>query len=247
MVEQRAVEGGGAFAKESLLLSLKDAGGFEAVVTGKTTDVQRIDVNESIIALERLNPTPRPTTYPGLPIWKVYGILSGLELQAQCSWQPGFYLGKRIPPTLANLSKLDLLIRNGYGTAIAHVKLLNSIENNFFLSNKFSVEGPLRMKEEYVEGIFETPKVNEDTVPEQLKGALDQAVNTLQQLPVPLRDAVSRGLKIPLGEAFQRLNMISYLDEEILIVSNVELWSLIHRRHYEDLTQSVDASLKKVK
>ncbi|KAK6778909.1 hypothetical protein RDI58_025627 [Solanum bulbocastanum] len=207
-------------AKESLLLALKDAGGFEAVITGRTTDVQRVDVNERIIALERLNPTPRPTTYPGLPFWKVYGILSGLELQAQCSWVPGFYLGKRIPSTLANLSKLDLLIRNGYGTAIAHVKLLNTIENKFVLSSKFSVEGPLRMKEEYVEGIFETPKVDEDTVPEQLKGALDQAVNTLQQLPVPIRDSVSRGLKIPLGEVFQRLIIISYLDEEILIVRN---------------------------
>ncbi|KAF3640915.1 putative plastid-lipid-associated protein 13, chloroplastic [Capsicum annuum] len=220
-----------------------DAGGFEAVVTGRTTDVQAIDVNERIISLERLNPTPRPTTYPGLLIWKVYGILSGLELHA-----------RRIPPTLANLSKLDLLIRNGCGTAIAHVKILNlvlsvhslaipwstyitllvwdnsvptdglgrweEIENKFVLSSKFSVEGPLRMKEEYVEGIFETPKVDENFVPEQLKGALDQAANTIQQLPVPIRDTVSRGLKIPLGEAFQRLIMISYLDEEILIARN---------------------------
>lgn len=105
MVEQNAVEGGGSSspftkeiqrlsAKESLLLALKDAGGFEAVVTGRTTDVQAIDVNERIISLERLNPTPRPTTYPGLLIWKVYGILSGLELHARCSWLPGFYLGE---------------------------------------------------------------------------------------------------------------------------------------------------------
>lgn len=74
------------------------------------------------------------------------------------------------------------------------------IENKFVLSSKFSVEGAFRMKEEYVEEIFETPKVDEDIVPEQLKGALDQAVNTLQQLPVPIRNTVSRGLKIPLGK-----------------------------------------------
>lgn len=42
---------------------LKDAGGFEALVTGKTTSIQRIDVNERITSLERLNPSPRPTTY----------------------------------------------------------------------------------------------------------------------------------------------------------------------------------------
>lgn len=40
----------------------KDSGGFEALVTGKTTDMQQIDVNERITGLERLNPTPRPTT-----------------------------------------------------------------------------------------------------------------------------------------------------------------------------------------
>jgi hypothetical protein len=40
----------------------KDAGGFEALVSGKTTEMQRIDVNERIVGLERLNPTPRPTT-----------------------------------------------------------------------------------------------------------------------------------------------------------------------------------------
>ncbi|KAL0346294.1 UNVERIFIED_CONTAM: putative plastid-lipid-associated protein 13, chloroplastic [Sesamum radiatum] len=53
-------------AKESLLLAFKDAGGFEALVTGKPTDLQRIDVNERIVSLERLNPTPRPTTSPYL-------------------------------------------------------------------------------------------------------------------------------------------------------------------------------------
>ena len=45
------------------LFQFKDAGGFEALVTGKTTDIQRIDVNERITGLERLNPTSRPTTY----------------------------------------------------------------------------------------------------------------------------------------------------------------------------------------
>jgi hypothetical protein len=40
----------------------KDAGGFEGLVSGKTTEYQRIDVNERITGLERLNPTPRPTT-----------------------------------------------------------------------------------------------------------------------------------------------------------------------------------------
>lgn len=74
------------------------------------------------------------------------------------------------------------------------------IESKFIMSTQLSVEGPLRMKEEYVEGIFESPKINEETIPEQLKGAFDQAVSTVQQLPAPIRDAANSGLRIPLGE-----------------------------------------------
>lgn len=56
------------------------------------------------------------------------------------------------------------------------------------------------MKEEYVEGILVSPTVIEERVPNQLKGALGQAVNVLQQLPVPLRDALANGLKVPLSK-----------------------------------------------
>ncbi|KAH0672677.1 hypothetical protein KY284_023764 [Solanum tuberosum] len=61
------------------------------------------------------------------------------------------------------------------------------------------------MKEEYSEGMFETLKVDEDIVSEQLKGALDHVVKTFQQLLVPLRDIVSRCLKIPLDEDNEKL------------------------------------------
>lgn len=50
------------FCPEIICVQLKDAGGFETLVTGKTSNIQRIDVNERITSLERLNPTPRPTT-----------------------------------------------------------------------------------------------------------------------------------------------------------------------------------------
>ena len=76
------------------------------------------------------------------------------------------------------------------------------IESKFVLTTKLSVEGPLRMKEEYAEGILESPTVIEETVPEQLKGALGQAVNAMQQMPVPIRDAIASGLTIPLSKLF---------------------------------------------
>ncbi|KAI8558908.1 hypothetical protein RHMOL_Rhmol04G0133000 [Rhododendron molle] len=92
------------------------------------------------------------------------------------------------------------------------------VESKFVVSTQLSVEGPLRMKEEYVEAVLELPKVDEESVPEQLRGAFGQAVSTVQQLPGSIRDAVARGLKVPLSGTFQRLFMISYLDEEILII-----------------------------
>lgn len=74
------------------------------------------------------------------------------------------------------------------------------IESRFIVTTKLSVEGPLRMKEEYIEGLFESPKVNEESIPEQLRGALGQAASAIQQLPVSIRDAVAGGLKVPLGQ-----------------------------------------------
>lgn len=201
-------------AKESLLLAFKDAGGFEALVTGKTTGMQRIDVNERITALERVNPTPRPTTSPFLEgLWNFEWFGSG---------SPGLFaarfLFERFPSTLASLSKMEVIIKDGNAKITANLKILNSIESKFSLSTKLSVEGPVRMKEEYVEGILDTPTVIEETIPEQLKGALGRAVNTVQQIPVPIRDVFTSGLKVPLTGAFERLFMISYLDSEILII-----------------------------
>lgn len=81
------------------------------------------------------------------------------------------------------------------------------IESKFSLSTKLLVEGPLRLKEEYIEGILESPTVIEETIPEQLKGAFNQAVTTVQQLPAPIRDAISGGLRIPLSKCFIIFNL----------------------------------------
>lgn len=78
------------------------------------------------------------------------------------------------------------------------------VESKIVLNSRLSVEGPLRLKEEYVEAVLESPKVVEESVPEQLKGAFGQAVSTAQQLPVPVKDAISSGLKIPLSKHFNK-------------------------------------------
>ncbi|XP_062114017.1 probable plastid-lipid-associated protein 13, chloroplastic [Humulus lupulus] len=144
--------------------------------------------------LERLNPTPRPTTSPFLEgQWSFEWFGSG---------SPGLFAAKfiseRFPSNLANLSKMDMVIKDGYARVTTNMRVLNSIETKFTLSTKLIIDGPLRMREEYTGGVFETPKVIEETVLEQVKGALGQVANTIHHLPVPVRDAFTGGLRVPL-------------------------------------------------
>ncbi|AQK47007.1 putative plastid-lipid-associated protein 13 chloroplastic [Zea mays] len=115
-------------AKESLLLAFKDAGGFEALVSGKTTEMQRIDVNERIVGLERLNPTPRPTTSPFL------------EGRWNFEWfgdsSPGAFaarlLFERSPTSVAHFMGLDVLIKDGYSKLSSNLKFLNTVMSEDF-------------------------------------------------------------------------------------------------------------------
>lgn len=201
-------------AKEALLLAFQGAGGFEALVEGKVTDLQRIDVMERITVLERLNPTPRPTTSPYLEgRWDFEWFGSGTPASSAAR-----LLLERFPTSLASLSKMEVLLKDTYAKITAYLTLLNSVESKLILSSKLSVQGPLRFKEEYFEGFLEPPTVIEEAVPEQLRSAVGQAVSAVQQLPVPLWDAMSSGITVPLSGIFERKFVISYLDEEILII-----------------------------
>ena len=76
------------------------------------------------------------------------------------------------------------------------------ITSNVVLTSKLTVEGPLRLKEEYIEGLLAYPTIQEAAVPPQVQSAYGQIASTLQQLPTNLMDALSNGVKIPLGELF---------------------------------------------
>ncbi|KAM7265801.1 hypothetical protein ACFE04_003484 [Oxalis oulophora] len=213
-------------AKESLLLAVKDAGGFKAILTGKTTEIQNIDVTERITSLESLNPTPRPTTSPlleGRWNFEWFGYRS-----------PGFFAARvileRSPSALANLSDMDLYIKDGNAKITADVKLFNSMVSKITVLSKLTIEGPLRMKEEYSEAILESPKIVEETVPDQLQSVFSQAVNVVEKLPFPIKEGLTSGLKLPLSGLYQRLFMISYLDEEILIIRDATGVPEVHSR-----------------
>ncbi|KAF3327621.1 putative plastid-lipid-associated protein 13 [Carex littledalei] len=201
-------------AKESLLLAFKDAGGFQSLVTGKTTEMQKIDVNERIVGLERLSPTTRPTTSPFLEGRWNFEWIGDTSPESFIMR----FIFERAPSTIASLIGIDLMIKDGYSKIKADLKFLNSIESKVTLTTKLTVEGPMRMREEYSDALLETPSLNAESLPGQLKPAFSQAAGALQQLPAPLRDTFSNGLRLPFNGSLQRLFMISYLDEEILII-----------------------------
>ncbi|CAM6090057.1 unnamed protein product [Calypogeia fissa] len=200
-------------AKEALILSIRDAGGLKGLTDPVAYDKAKIDVNEKILTLERLNPTPRPTTSP---------VLEGLwQFEWADARSPGIVAARtllgRIPPALASIDSLTLLILDGSAQARGFLKIFNTVESSFTLFTKLTVEGPLRLKEEYVEGLVATPKVPEGSMPAQFKGVFDQLVSAIERLPDTIKEALNSGVKIPLSGMFSRELLISYLDEEVMV------------------------------
>lgn len=76
------------------------------------------------------------------------------------------------------------------------------IEIKCVVLSNLSVEGPLRMKEEYVEAILEMPTIAEKDIPEHVKGAVDRAASAVQHVPVHVTEALPNGLKVPLRKYF---------------------------------------------
>lgn len=201
-------------AKEALLLAIKDAGGENVLSAMTTSETARIDVNERIVSLERLNPTPRPTTSPlleGLWQFKWIGARSPGQFAARVLLQ-------RFPSAIATLSELNILILDGSAKATASIKVFNTIASSVTLTSKLTVEGPLRLKEEYVEGLLSSPTIQEGAVPTQVQNAYEQLLNAIQRLPDVVKETFSNGVKIPLARTFERQLLISYLDDEILVV-----------------------------
>lgn len=200
-------------AKEALLLAIRDAGGDNVLTPATANASARIDVNERIVSLERLNPTPRPTTSPlleGLWQFKWIGAGSPGQLAARTLLQ-------RFPSAVATLLELSIYILDGSAKATASVKVFNSILSSVTLTSKLSVEGPLRLKEEYVEGFLSSPTVQEGSIPVQAQNAYEQFSNAIQRLPEAVKETISNGVKVSLAGTFERQLLISYLDEEILV------------------------------
>ncbi|GJP50603.1 hypothetical protein CLOM_g9751 [Closterium sp. NIES-68] len=200
-------------AKEALLLAVKDAGGAEALSTGKGNAAGKIEVSEKLLQLERLNPTPRPTTSP---------LLEGRwDIVWTATRNPGVIatrvLLKRFPTQVASLESLQVQILEGATKVTAGLKFLSAAETTVTVTTRLAVEGPVRIKEEYAEAVLATPVVADGSIPSALKGVVDQLASASQSLPAAVKDAFSSGLKLPLNGRYQRELIISYLDDEILV------------------------------
>ncbi|CAH8337307.1 unnamed protein product [Eruca vesicaria subsp. sativa] len=151
-------------ADDYSLLQFNDAGGFNDLVTGEISDMQKIDVNERITILERLNPTPRPTTSPYIEdrwSFEWFGsntpgslaarVISDLVFFPLCPLSHEYTqkknifrycsfsvwdCGRSFPSSFVSLSSMYIVIKYASTRATANVKLLNMVENKVILTSK---------------------------------------------------------------------------------------------------------------
>lgn len=200
-------------AKEALLLAIKDAGGVESLSSGKGNSAGKIEVSGKMLALERLNPTPRPTTSPLLEgTWDF--VWAGTRSPGAVATRT---LLKRFPEQLASLESLQIEIFGNSTKATASLKFLSAAETSITVTTRLAMEGTVKLKEEYVEAVVSTPVVADDNIPAALKGIFDQVASATSSLPAAIKDAVAAGLKVPLNGRYERELIISYLDEEFLV------------------------------
>ncbi|GJP41823.1 hypothetical protein CLOM_g1461 [Closterium sp. NIES-68] len=200
-------------AKEALLLAIKDAGGVESLSTGQGNAAGRIQVSERVVALERLNPTTRPTSSPLLEGYWDF-VWAGAR-------SPGLVAARlvlqRLPPQVVSLEALQLHIMAGTITATAVIRFLNSAESNVIIKSNLEMEASLKLKEEYAEIEVTTPVVTGGSIPAPLKAVVDQLASLLQSLPAALQDTINAGLRVPLEGRYSRELLVSYLDDELMI------------------------------
>ncbi|CAI5527636.1 unnamed protein product [Closterium sp. Naga37s-1] len=201
-------------AKEALLLAIKDAGGVESLSTGQGNAAGKIQVSERVVALERLNPTTRPTSSPLLE-----GYWDFVWAGAQ---SPGLIAARlvlqRLPPQVASLQALQLHIMPGSTiTATAVVRFLNVAESNVIIKSKLEMEASLKLKEEYAEIEVTSPIVTGGSIPAPLTAIVDQLSSLLKSLPAALQDTINAGLRVPLDGRYSRELLVSYLDDELMV------------------------------
>ncbi|GAQ78998.1 hypothetical protein KFL_000220290 [Klebsormidium nitens] len=200
-------------AKEAVLLAIRDAGGVEALSSGPGSALGRITVSEKILALERLNPTSRPTTSPQLE-----GTWEFLWAGAR---SPGLAAARRLlsqfPSQLASIDSLTLNIFGSKSKAVATIKAFSSLVYKVTIESTILVEGNSRLKEAYEEGSISAPSVDAASAPSQVRPILDQIAGAVAGLPAQIKSLVEGPLTIPLTNTYERLLLITYLDDELLI------------------------------
>eukprot|EP00475_Leptophrys_vorax_P033380 TRINITY_DN52328_c0_g1_i1.p1 TRINITY_DN52328_c0_g1~~TRINITY_DN52328_c0_g1_i1.p1 ORF type:complete len:202 (+),score=18.45 TRINITY_DN52328_c0_g1_i1:88-606(+) len=125
---------------------------------------------------------------------------------------------QRFPPQVVALQALQLHIMADVITATADVRLLNAAELSVIIQSALTTEGSLKLKEEYTDGEVTTPVLPPGTLPAPLQGVYDQMTSSVKALPASLQDTIAAGLKVPLGKRYSRELLVSYLDEELLVV-----------------------------
>lgn len=214
-----------AAAKGSLIAVLPD----QPLSTSYSSAVKEA-VGERLLVLEHLCPISDPARQSLDGTWEVLymnTITPGLVAAQVLQSLPG-----------ATLEKIVLNISGGEVKATAKVSLFDATTMDVDLVSTWSAESEIRVREVYQKGSISLPELGtaawteaaletaNKSAPTQVVGMLTQAVTNA----APMLQSFGQGFEVPAQGAYERVTLISYLDEDLMVARSLSGTPEILRR-----------------
>mmetsp|Transcript_9113 Transcript_9113/g.18865 ORF Transcript_9113/g.18865 Transcript_9113/m.18865 type:complete len:340 (-) Transcript_9113:425-1444(-) len=182
-------------------------------------------VGERLLVLEHMCPVSNPAAQSLDGTWEVLycdtttpGLLAARAL-----------LSIPFPKGFAEVDALKLVIEGEEVKAVANVKLLNGPYATINLVSSINSETDIRVRESYVKGTLSMPELGgepmmdkaADTAKANVPEVAQKAVLDALSRAAPLLQNVGKGIEVPLTGSYERVMLISYLDDDLMVARNV--------------------------
>lgn len=214
-----------AGAKGSLYAVLPD----QPLSTSYSATVKEA-VGERLLVLEHLCPISDPARQSLDGTWEVLymnTITPGLVAAQVLQRLPG-----------ATLEKIVLKISGGEIKATAKVSLFDATSMDVDLVSTWDAESDIRVREVYQKGSISLPELGSDkwteaalesakeSAPTQMLDIVSQALSNA----APMLKSFGQGFEVPATGSYERVTLISYLDEDLMVARSLSGTPEILRR-----------------
>eukprot|EP00242_Pyramimonas_sp_CCMP2087_P006601 CAMPEP_0198212420 /NCGR_PEP_ID=MMETSP1445-20131203/25965_1 /TAXON_ID=36898 /ORGANISM="Pyramimonas sp., Strain CCMP2087" /LENGTH=334 /DNA_ID=CAMNT_0043886853 /DNA_START=58 /DNA_END=1062 /DNA_ORIENTATION=- len=182
-------------------------------------------MGECLLVLEHMCPVSNPAAQSLDGTWEV--------VYADTT-TPGTLAAKALlsipfPKGFAEVDTLKLVISGSEVKAEASVKLLKGPKAILNLVSKMQQESDVRVRESYVKGCLSMPELGgEEMMSKATEGAMANVPSIAQETVLemltratPLLQRVGKGIEIPLEGSYERVMLISYLDNDLMVARNL--------------------------